>query len=89
MSWPSWLPANRVAAIAAFLTSLAAGIAGIESALPQNWANGAATVVGVLGAIATALHFMLGSQKYDKLKSQERIAANNTPGPAGVGRDQP
>lgn len=61
------MPANRIAAIAAFLTGIASAIAGIESALPTNWANGAATAVGVLGAIASCLHFMTGSQKYDAL----------------------
>lgn len=88
MSWPSWLPANRVAAIAAFLTSLAAGIGSLENAFPTSKETIGA-VVAVIGAVVVALHFMLGSQKVDKLKSQERIAANSTPGPAGVGRDQP
>lgn len=60
-------PANRVAAIAAFLTSLGTAIAGIEGSLSGKWQNTAATAVGVIGAVVTCLHFMTGSVKYDQL----------------------
>lgn len=66
------IPANRVAAIVAFLTGIASAVAGITNALPATWADGAATVVGVLGAIVTCLHFMTGSQRFDALQTSER-----------------
>ena len=79
MNLPKWFPANRVAAIAAFLTGLAAALAGIESALPTAAANAVVSAVGVLGAIITALHFMTGSQKYDALTVPAAVAAVGAP----------
>jgi hypothetical protein len=64
------LPANRIAAIAAFLTGLAAAVAGVANTLPQSWQSTVVAGVGVLGAIGTALHFMLGSQKHDMNQAQ-------------------
>ncbi len=74
------LPANRVAAIAAFLTGLGAAISGIENALPTGkWQNAAVAAVGFIGSIVTCLHFMSGSQKYDALVARSADAAAATP----------
>lgn len=69
----SILSANRVAAIVAFLTGVASALAGIESALPSTAGNAVATAVGILGAIVTCLHFMLGSQKYDAAQAYVKV----------------
>lgn len=67
------LPANRVAAIAGFLTGIGAAIAGIENALPSKWQDSAIAAVGVIGSITTVLHFMSGSQKFDALQTRRSI----------------
>jgi hypothetical protein len=71
----SWT--NRIAAIAAFLTGLAAAVAGIINVLPTAWQSTTLAVVGVIGAVATCLHYMLGSQKYDAQVAQVLIAKHN------------
>jgi hypothetical protein len=63
----SLLPANRVAAIATFLTGLAASIGSIENTLPGKWQNAALGIAGLATSAASGLHFMTGSQKYDQL----------------------
>ena len=68
------LPANRVAAIAAFLTGLASAILAISHTFPKNWQQTSVAIVGIIGAIGTALHFMLGSQKMDQNVTQSIIA---------------
>jgi hypothetical protein len=69
MTWPSWLPANRIASLAAFLTGIGAALAGLESwgGLPTGVASTIVTVTGIIGSIVTCLHFMLGSQKSEAL----------------------
>jgi hypothetical protein len=69
--------ANRVAAVAAFLTGLAATIAGIANVLPLGWQSTALSCVGVIGAIGTALHFMLGSQKSEANATQLLLAQHD------------
>lgn len=64
-------PANRIAAVAAFLTGLAALIAplaGVFEGTPTGEAL--LSVGGALGAIGTAIVFMRGSQGYDVLIDQ-------------------
>lgn len=71
------LPANRVAAIAAFLTGLAAAVLAITNTFPKNWQQTTVAIAGLLGAIGAALHFMLGSQKMDQNISNEKVAQLN------------
>lgn len=71
------LPANRVAAISAFLTGLAAAVLAITNTFPHNWQQSAVAIGGILGAIGTSLHFMLGSQKMDQNLSNEKVASLN------------
>jgi hypothetical protein len=59
------MPANRIAALAAFLTGLSGAIVGVANVMPTGTQSTILAVAGGLGAIATALHFMLGSQKVD------------------------
>jgi hypothetical protein len=82
---PSWFTANRIAALAAFLTGIASALAGIEGALPSTVANAVATGVGIIGAIVTCLHFMLGAQKFDALTVKppaSTITVKSAPAPA-------
>jgi hypothetical protein len=71
------MPANRIAAIAAFITGILGALAGIESwgGLPKGVASVIVTVTGILGAILTVLHFMSGAQK------SEALAASRAPIP--------
>lgn len=73
MSWPKWLSANRVAAIAAFLTSIAAGIGSLEDAFPTSKET-IGVVVSVIGAVVVALNFMVGSWKDDRNQANIVIA---------------
>jgi hypothetical protein len=61
------LPANRLAAIATWLTGLAAFIGSVEGTLPGKWQDTALGIAGLLTSLAAAVHFMTGSQKYDQL----------------------
>jgi hypothetical protein len=82
MTWPSWLPANRIASLAAFLTGIGAALAGLESwgGLPQGVASTIVTITGIIGSTVTCLHFMLGSQKSEALAARPNIT---TP-PGGI-----
>jgi cytochrome c biogenesis protein CcdA len=62
-------PANRVAAIATWLTGLAAFITGITNTLPTNWQDKAAMIAGIVTQLATALMFLWGAQKSEKLST--------------------
>jgi hypothetical protein len=68
-------PANRIAAIAAFLTGIIAALTGITSALPTAAANVVISAVGVLGSIVTCLHFMSGAQKSEALQAHAVVVA--------------
>jgi hypothetical protein len=70
----SSFPANRIAAVAAFLTGLSGAILAITNSFPKNWQNAVIAIASILGAIATALHFMLGSQKNDANLANVRLA---------------
>lgn len=71
--WPSWLPANRVAAIAAFLSGLGTAVAGLGAGLPTGAANTAAIISGLLIQAATVLHFLTGAQKSEALASRANV----------------
>lgn len=71
--WPSWLPANRVAAIAAFLSGLGTAVAGLSAGLPTGAANTAAIISGLLIQAATVLHFLTGAQKSEALASRANV----------------
>jgi hypothetical protein len=68
------LTANRLWAIAAFLTGLSGAILAITNSFPKNWQATSIAIAGILGAIATALHFMLGSQRHDANQAQIQLA---------------
>lgn len=61
------MPANRVAAIATWLTGLVAFITGVTSALPSGWQDKAGMIAGIITQLIVAIHFMTGSQKFDAL----------------------
>jgi fluoride ion exporter CrcB/FEX len=69
------LSANRIAGIAAFLTGLSGAILAVTNSFPKNWQNSVIAISGILGAVATAMHFMLGSQKNDQAQAQVQLAA--------------
>jgi hypothetical protein len=74
-----FLTPNRVAAIATWLTGLAAFIASIVGTLPQGWQNAALGAAGLLTSAVTTLHYMTGSQKFDALQAQVDPAAIQAP----------
>jgi hypothetical protein len=65
---------NRVAAIATWLTGLGAFIAAIESTLPGKYADAILGAGGLLTSLATALHYMSGSQKFDAIQAAEDLS---------------
>lgn len=66
-------PANRVAAIFGFLTSLALALTALQSSFvpgsppAEAIAKAAGFIGGLAGAVAVVLKFMQGSQNFDKL----------------------
>ena len=73
---------NRIALVAAFLTSLAAGIAGVAKTIPNDsTANAVIVGAGILGTFGTALTFAIGSWKWDQTPVAQAIAARQ----AGLG----
>ena len=67
--------ANRVAAVAAWATGLAAFITGVLQTLPVSWQNYALSAVGVLSQVPVVLKFLQGSQQWDKLTVGQGQAA--------------
>jgi hypothetical protein len=63
------LPANRVAAIATWLTALGALIAAVEGTFPQSWQNTAVAAVALITKLVVTVHFMSGAQKFDALSA--------------------
>jgi hypothetical protein len=61
----SKITANRVALVAAFLVSLAAGIAGVAKTVPGKTGETILTAAGMLGAVGTSITFAIGSMKFD------------------------
>jgi TM2 domain-containing membrane protein YozV len=61
----SKVTANRVALVAAFLVSLAAGIAGVAKTVPGKTGETILTAAGMLGAVGTSITFAIGSMKFD------------------------
>jgi hypothetical protein len=61
------IPANRVAAIATWLTAFAAFVLGIVQILPSGWQNYALIGSGLLVKVATTIKFLDGAQKWDAL----------------------
>lgn len=85
-------PPNRIAALSAFLTGLAAAILAVTDSFPNNWKQVVVASAGILGSTGAALHFMLGSQKMDQHASDEAIADKNllaAQASASAGADQP
>lgn len=66
--------ANRVAAAAAFLTGLAGAVLAATNSFPKTWQATIIAIASIIGAVGTALHFMLGSQKDDANKTQVKLA---------------
>lgn len=64
---PNILPANRIAALATWLTALGALIAAVEGTLPAAWMNTALAIGALVTKLAVTLHFMTGSQKFDQI----------------------
>lgn len=71
----SKLSANRVALVAAFITSLAAGIAGVSKTIPGKTGETILTVAGMIGAVGTSLTFAVGSIKWDATPVGQAVQA--------------
>lgn len=61
----SKITANRVALAAAFITSIAAGIAGVAKTVPGHSGQTILVVAGMIGAVGAALTFVVGTWKFD------------------------
>lgn len=86
------LPPNRVAAIAAFLTALAAAL----TSLAGQWGDerlvkAAGGAVGVIGAVLVTLKFLDGSQKWESYIADPHkdVATDGTPGNSFAPTDDP
>lgn len=73
------MPANRVAALATWLTGLGALVLGVTGTLPTTWQNTALIVGGLLTKGAVAVKFLDGSQKYDQREQWTNALATPTP----------
>lgn len=87
------LSANRVAALATWLTALAALILAVAGTFPASWQNAAVAGVALLTKGAVAVKFMDGSQKWDGLMADPatlrpliagRMGPPGPPGPMGL-----
>lgn len=71
----SKLTANRLALVAAFLASLATGAAGVANTIPGQTGQAILIIAGMIGAVATAVTFAVGSQKFDATPVGQASAA--------------
>jgi hypothetical protein len=67
VTWPKTLPANRVAALAAFFSGLGTSIAGLSQVLPSSAANEVAIISGVVIQVGTTITYLFGAQKSEAL----------------------
>jgi hypothetical protein len=74
------LTPNRIAAIATWLTGLAAFIVAIAQTLPGKYADAGLGAAGLLTSAVTAFHYMTGSQNFDALQAAAVTSEDVPPG---------
>lgn len=81
------MTANRLAAMSAAVTGLAAFVAGLVQVLPGTWPNVALAGAGLLTKLGTVLSFLDGSKKFDALEVERMLGVYNATGSL-AGRSQ-
>lgn len=82
------MTANRLAALSAAVTGLAAFVAGLVQVLPGGaWPNVALAGAGLLTKLGAVLSFLDGSKKFDALEVERMLGVYNATGSL-AGRSQ-